>query len=315
VTDAALLLGMLGDGQLSANLRLDAALAERALLPLAVDLGMSVEQVAHGVLTVTTAAMAGAMREITIGQGEDPRGAALILFGGAGPLFGTLLAAELEVGQVVIPPHAGNFSAWGLLGQDFIQEGARTVIRRFTPAIVPEVNAQLDELFAEILSRHSKHDAEHYTRIAGFDLRYLGQEHTLTVQSPVQGELTAQDLPTIASLFAGDYERRFGTTLSEPLELVTIRATARKSLPRRAAERVVGGQTTGVVRAPTSRGYSFARSAWLDFAVYERVELRPDETIHGPAIIFEPTATTYVDAGNVFAVDGASCLLIQEEQS
>jgi N-methylhydantoinase A len=315
VTDAALMLGMLGDGQLSASLRLQPSLAEGVILPLAEDLGMSVEEVAQGVLTVTTAAMAGAMREITIGQGEDPRGAALILFGGAGPLFGTLLAAELEVGRVVIPPHAGNFSAWGLLGQDFIQEGARTVIRRFTPGIVPELNAQLDELFAELVARHGKGDGEEYDRIAGFDLRYLGQEHTLTVQLPVQGDLTPDDLPTIASLFAGDYERRFGTTLAEPLELVTIRATTRKGLPRRAAERVVGGQTTGVVRASTSRGYSFARSRWLDFAVHERAELPPDATIRGPAIIFEPTATIYIDADHVFSVDEASCLLIQEERS
>ena len=51
-------------------------------------------------------------------------------FGGAGPLFGTLLARELEIREIVVPPYAGNFSAWGLLGADLTQTAARTRIMR-----------------------------------------------------------------------------------------------------------------------------------------------------------------------------------------
>ena len=60
---------------------------------------MEVEDVAKGVLTIATANMANAIREITVEQGQDPRRCALMPFGGAGPLFGTLLAAELDIGQ------------------------------------------------------------------------------------------------------------------------------------------------------------------------------------------------------------------------
>ena len=104
VTDAALVLGMLGDGVLSNDLTLDADASRTALAPLASELDLELEEAARGVLRVTTSAMAEAIREITIGQGEDPRGAKLLMFGGAGPLFGTLLGQELDIPAIVVPP-------------------------------------------------------------------------------------------------------------------------------------------------------------------------------------------------------------------
>ena len=95
---------MLGDGVLSNDLTLDADASRTALAPLASELDLELEEAARGVLRVTTSAMAEAIREITIGQGEDPRGAKLLMFGGAGPLFGTLLGQELDIPAIVVPP-------------------------------------------------------------------------------------------------------------------------------------------------------------------------------------------------------------------
>ena len=97
VTDAALLLGMLGEGVLASGIRLDAGQAEAAMAPLAEQLGFEVQDVARGIMTIAAANMANAIREITVEQGRDPRRATLAPFGGAGPLFGTLLAHELEI--------------------------------------------------------------------------------------------------------------------------------------------------------------------------------------------------------------------------
>ena len=99
VTDAAAVLGMLAEGSLAGGVTLDIDAARRALAPLGEQLGMEVEDVAKGVLTIVTANMANAIREITVEQGQDPRRCALMPFGGAGPLFGTLLAAELDIAQ------------------------------------------------------------------------------------------------------------------------------------------------------------------------------------------------------------------------
>src|SRR3954452_9424918 len=93
VTDASLLLGHLGDGELAGEVRLDREAAERAVAPLAAALGFSAEEVARGILTIANANMAGAIREITVEQGTDPRSAVLMPFGGAGPLFLSLLAS------------------------------------------------------------------------------------------------------------------------------------------------------------------------------------------------------------------------------
>ena len=130
VTDAAFLLGMLGDGSLASGIQLDADAALSAIAPLAEQLGFEVDDVARGILTIATANMANAIREITVEQGVDPRRCTIAPFGGAGPLFGTLLARELDIKQIVVPPYAGSFSAWGLLGADLTQSMARTRITR-----------------------------------------------------------------------------------------------------------------------------------------------------------------------------------------
>jgi N-methylhydantoinase A len=105
VTDAAVALGMLGEGNLAGGIHLDVEAAHAALAPLAGTLRLEIPEVARGVLTIATANMADAIREITVEQGQDPRATTLVPFGGAGPLFGTLLARELEIHEIVVPPY------------------------------------------------------------------------------------------------------------------------------------------------------------------------------------------------------------------
>jgi N-methylhydantoinase A len=310
VTDAALLLGMLGDGVFASGLRLLPDLADTALRPLAEELGLGLEETACGVLTVVNSAMADAMREITIGQGEDPRRARLIAFGGAGPLFATLLAAELGVPEVIVPPHAGNFSAWGLLGQDVTRETARTMIRPFAPAIVPELNEQLDEMFAELHAR-GRDDGPASDRVVRLDLRYIGQDHTLTIAVRGGDGRVPEDLAAIAAAFGDDYERRFGTTLDLDLELVTIRATARTRLPRQTRERVVDVDGAAPSRPRSLVGYSFTTRERVEFALLERAQIERGGEAEGPVIVLEPTATTYVDAGWKATADELGCISLE----
>lgn len=309
VTDAALVLGMLGDGALSADMSLRADLAEQAIQPLASELDMSLDATAQGILAVATAAMADAIREITIGQGEDPRRAKLIIFGGAGPLFGTLLATELEIDEIIIPPYAGNFSAWGLLGQDVTQDTARTLIRAFDSDLLTELNSHLDEMLGELRQRYESSGP--LERLVSLDLRYTGQEHTLSIRRPLERDLNDHDIQAISDTFAVEYERRFGTTLSVGLELVTLRATAQLALPRRAKERVVADKSMMVHRGDRIRGFSLTHGEWTDFSVLDRSDIEATaRAVPGPVIVFESTATTYVDVGFEVAPGESNCLLI-----
>ena len=72
VTDAALVLGMLGEGVLASGLGLGREAARTAMAPLGEQLGFEVESVARGIMTIAAANMANAIREITVEQGRRP---------------------------------------------------------------------------------------------------------------------------------------------------------------------------------------------------------------------------------------------------
>lgn len=303
VTDAAFILGMLGEGKLASGMQLDRAAAYAAIEPLARQLRFSIEDTARGVLTIVNANMANAIREITVEQGQDPRQATLLPFGGAGPLFGTLLARELDIEHIVIPPYAGNFSAWGLLGADLMQSAARTRIMKLHAGVIPEGNGILSDLFSTLISRTNTSpddtpgDKDSQTREIALDMRYVGQEHTITVSLPSTstGNISASVIE-IQDAFTREYERTFGHTMDEEIEIVSFRATIRTPLPRRSEENSVRPDDLREQVAHELEAFSFTQARRLPFQIVDRARLLTGATVKGPAIILEETATTYLDA-------------------
>ncbi len=314
VTDAALLLGMLGEGRLASGIGLDVAAARAAFQPLSETLGVAVERIAEGVLQIVTANMANQIREITLEQGQDPRRCTLVPFGGAGPLFGTLLARELDVTRIVIPPYAGNFSAWGLLGADLTQMAARTKIMRLDDdGVVERTNAILDELFATLAGRTGDGGAaDAAQREVALDMRYVGQEHTITVAVDGADGRVHASADEIERLFRREYERTFAHVMDEQAEIVSVRATLRRPLPRRGGpgardEPGAAGGGLGAIGA-----YSFTLGDWVDFELFDRSSLPPGARILGPAIVLEETATTYLDAEFEARVHESGCLFVDD---
>ena len=234
--------------------------------------------------------MADAIRAITVEQGHDPRDAALVAFGGAGPLFGTLLADELDVDAIVVPPLAGNFSAWGLLGADLAQTASRTrIIRlerrrgaratRSPPSCSPSSRAA---------------PARGAQREVHLDMRYVGQEHTLTIAAPSADGRVATTLPAMSALFEREYAPHVrpldGRGARDRVDrAVGARAAPRAAVPadRRSSDPSRSRERRGVV-VRAGRGASFALVG---------ASPRPGDTLAGPAIVTETTATTYLDAG------------------
>src|SRR6266704_4163652 len=115
VTDACLLLGWLDVAHpLAADVRLDFVAAEAAVATLGRVGRRDAPGVAAGIVEVATAVMARALKRVSLARGVDPRGMALLPFGGAGPLFGCALADALGMSRVIVPPHPGVLSALGL---------------------------------------------------------------------------------------------------------------------------------------------------------------------------------------------------------
>jgi N-methylhydantoinase A len=233
-------------------------------------------------------------------------------FGGAGPLFGTLLARELDIRSIVVPPYAGNFSAWGLLGSDLTRTAARTRIMRITPESIQQADRVLEELFAELASRRDGVNGGSDRQEIALDMRYLGQEHTITVGVGCAQGRIADDATRIRALFEAEYLRTFGHNMEEELEVVSMRATVRTPLPRRTAD-VAPSPARGTPMAAT-RAYSFTRNDWLEFPIIRRAGIGA-AGLEGPVIVLEETATTYLDAGFRATSHPAGALLISDDDA
>jgi N-methylhydantoinase A len=300
-TDAAAVLGMLAFGELAGHLRLDVPAAEEAITALGGELGLARDEAAAGVIAVAAAAMAGAVRSVSLEQGEDPRDAALIAYGGAGPLLATIIAEELDITTIVVPEHAGNFSACGLLDQELTRTASATIIRPLDADGLAAARETLAELRGALDARSAANGG---TRVleAALDLRYRGQLYTLTIPWAEAG-----DSAELGQAFARQYEKSFGHTLDAPVEIVAVRATLREPLPPRGSRETapaVGGSQREI------DAYSFRRRERVPFAVRDRAAL-PAEPVAGPMILLEPTATTYVDDGCVVRRAPLGALIVE----
>ena len=308
VTDAAVTLGMLARPTLASGLELDVEGARRSLGPLSDELGIDVEQVAQGVMRIAGASMAGAMRAVSIEVGEDPREGALFAFGGAGPLFSSLLARELQIGTVVVPNYAGNFSAWGLLEQDMVRSAALTIVQPLATGIAKAQEA-LDGLFDQLDRRAESRVSGEIVKEAEFDLRFVGQEYSLALPVELVDGGLSEAPEEIAERFAAAYERSYGHSFEVPVTILSVRAVERTLLPRptsRSGETAAAAERSG----ETARAFSFAADDWLEFEVIERSSLAPGDRFEGPAIILEPTTTSYIDTGERGEVHASGALVV-----
>ena len=315
VTDAAFYLGMLGEGELASGVMLHMEKSEAALQPLADKLNYNLQQTACGIIKIVGASMANAIREITIEQGIDPRNLKLLAFGGAGPMMGTQLAHELDIDTIIIPPVAGNFSAWGLLASDLLQSAARTRQMELNDQTIEHVNGILQELYGELQQRtRTKSNGEGTLKEVGLDMRYGGQEHTITVApATIDGRIN-ESAEVIMDQFNKAYKQTYGLELDGRVEIVSIRASVRQPLSRR-KDFLLPKTGQGENRISSIRAYSFGADETVNFTTYDREVLITGQEYRGPAIIYEPTTTTYVDNGFVFQVISGDCLQLTRTEN
>ena len=217
VTDANLLIGHLAeDSPLAGGVRLDRAAAERAVAGLAEELGLGVEETAAGIVRVASAAMAQAVRVVTVERGIDPRDLALVPFGGAGPLHAAQIADELGMRRVLVPVASGVLSAFGLV----VAERRRDLVESVLLAGDDLTTDRIAEAVERLADRGRKElPGEDPELRATYELRYEGQAFEL----PVDGD-PRPDPADLRRAFDRAHEDRYGH--SEPaanLELVTIR--------------------------------------------------------------------------------------------
>ncbi len=272
VTDAHVVLGTLDPAQpLAGGVHLDAAAALTAVGRLAREIGMSVDQCARGILRVANAEMVRALRVMTVERGLDPRGFALLAFGGAGPLHAAAIAEELEIRRILVPEASGVLSALGLAAADRRATRQQSVFLHALPAADDDLDAVRAALLDE--TRATLGAPESAVELA-YDVRYSGQSHELTVR-----EAALQRAADIGAAFAAEHERRYGwREPATPIEIVTVRVTAIDPGPALDLAGPVGGR---------------------------------DRTVRGPDVLHLPETTVAVPAGWSGSADATGTLVLE----
>ncbi|MCY3720494.1 MAG: hydantoinase/oxoprolinase family protein [Anaerolineaceae bacterium] len=305
-TDAALQIGFLNpDNFLGGEIDIDPALAEAAIERLAQQLGMGLQDVAAGIVSILEAKMAGAVRVISVERGYHPRDFALCAFGGGGAFVAANISRELGVPLAIIPPGPGNFSALGMLMVDVVHDYARTHITGLVDMDPAQANQVYTELAAQgqaaLASDGFGADQQQYLPSA--EMRYRGQEHTVNI--PLPGvTLSTDDIPLITERFHAAHLQQYGhSMMQDPIEIVTLRLRAVGLLPRPDLARAEPGSGD---LAAASRGsrmvFDRSSSSEIEYQVYDRMKLGAGDSLSGPAIVEEPSSTTMVHTGDTLTV-------------
>lgn len=298
ISDANVVLGRLpADRPLSGGLELAPDKARTAMMRLARSEGSTAEELADGVLRIAVAKMAGAVREVSVHRGFDPRDFVLVGFGGAGPMHVFLVAEELGVNRVMIPGFPGHLSALGQILSDQRHDLVRSWDVRLDAAAPPDMLSRLDEMRAEshqlLAEEGFAPDAMswHFTA----DMRYVGQSFTLDV--PVELPLDGWD--GLLARFAARHTETYGyADTHSPVEVVALRCVALGSVekPPLRKEHAPGNRQLACVGA-------WFNGQHCDVPIIARGALVPGDVIEGPAIIEEPGGTSVVPPGWTITVD------------
>ena len=317
VTDANLLLGRLGaDRFLGGEIRLDLKAAERALSEhVAKPLGIDTVRAAEGILRIAATAMSYAVKAVSTERGLDAAAFTLIAYGGAGPLHASAIAREIGMQRVVVPRAPGHFCAFGMLFADLRYDMVRTWFARLSEVSFDEI----ERVYAELIALGRTSLAASGTaagRIAvarSADMRYVGQEHPVTVALPPE-VFKRRSREALKRRFDEEHLQRYGTNApEEPAEIVSLRATVTGAMKKPPLERIARGGRTPPASA--RRGKRSTYFAELGKAVltptYARDELRAGNRIDGPALVEEHASTTVVLPGDRLKVDGYGNLDIE----
>ena len=301
VTDAALAVGYLGEETaLGGELSLDLGLATEAIAGLAERMRLAPTAVADGIIELAVTKVGGAVREITVERGHDPKDFALLAYGGGGGLIAADVARGLRIPRLIVPPGPGAFSAFGMLLTDVVHDFGQTYMAELTtlaPYVLQDLFVALDARGREALASDGFNDADIELRRTA-ELRFAGQEHAVPVPMP-DGPIDADLISTLADDFAQLHEERYGHRMDDPVELVTVRVRAAGLVPRPKLPRI-GPSDTDPQRTGTRTVLRAATS--VEYAIFRREHFGAGDRIAGPAIVEEHTATTIIGPRDALTV-------------
>ncbi len=314
VTDAQLVLGRLRpDRFLDGRMPLEIGAARQALAALGGRRGRTVEAIAADVVRVANANMERAIRVISVERGHDPRDFALLAFGGAGPLHACDLAEALRIPRVIVPPHPGVLSAFGMVVADVTRDYVAAVLRNVDgdPHLSGAVSARFDALaktaYRELAA--AGHDTAGAATERSLDMRYAGQSYEVEV--PVE----QPDPAAWAVRFHAAHAARYGHGHPlRPVEIVNarlrVRIAGRQIATAEAASAPApADETRAAPPAATEAEVWFGRPCAV--AILQRSSLTAGATVPGPAVIVQMDTTTVLNPGWRLCIDAIGNLILE----
>ncbi|MDP7149995.1 MAG: hydantoinase B/oxoprolinase family protein [Paracoccaceae bacterium] len=259
------------------------------------------EDIAEGFLHIAVDNMANAIKKISVQRGHDVTQYTLQCFGGAGGQHACLVADALGMTKVLIHPYAGVLSAYGM-GLAEIR-ALREI--QFDAPITDTNKAQtaLSAIIAETEREVSDQGVSRLHTVLRAHLRYDGSHQPLEVPFGTVEEMQAA--------FEAAHEARFGFVSPERAILFEMLSAEAIGTTGEAPKALLpNGAATGFAPIPLWQGTGYA-----DAPLYDREVLKTSDTIHGPAIITEPTGTNVIEPGWSARVDTLGNLVLERTKA
>lgn len=310
VTDANVILGHLDPEALAIDGHALDREAARAAMSRAVcgPTGMTPEDAAHGAYRLVNAAMADAIREVSVRRGHDPRLLPLVVGGGAGPLHVAAIAADLEIPLVVVPRLGPTYCAFGGLVTDLRYEFSAALTGTLAPGATPAVEAcarDLEGTARETLAAEG-FAGERQSLAFTLALRYRGQFHDVGLDLPPE-ELADLDADRLAERFHAAHLRQNGHCDPRlPVELVSLGVVATGVLDKPRLD--VGVPERSGTPRPAGTRALYGGDGFSDVPVYDRVE--PGQRVEGPAVVQWPHTTILVPEASAATAEEAGNLCL-----
>lgn len=255
----------------------------------------AVEKAAAGFLEVAVAAMANAIRHVSVRQGIDPGNFVLVAFGGAAGQHACRVAAAAGMHRILVHPLGSVLSAWGIGIADRIavrREGLARPLDDSSLGAAREIAARLAQEARTALAA-APHEAPAVEIEVILELREGHSETALDV--------TGDDVDALRSGFREAHARRFGFAAGDALQIVAVRVEARLrgasraapgTAPRPSADRTSPGR-----HGPLPRTVRAWFDGWRDVPVVDALALARGERLQGPALLVEPHSTFVLEPG------------------
>ena len=298
-SDANLLLGYLNsDYFLGGQMKLNKEAAEKAIdEKIARPLGISVEEAAYGIFSISNLNMANGIKKVTVEKGYDPREFPLVVAGGAGPIHAAMIAHELGIKEIIIPRFSSVLCAVGMLSSKLSHDYLKSFHTNWNNIERKDLYEAVREEIADGRNMLSAEGVPVHEQIikVGLDLRYKGQHFEVTVEID-EALLLDGDKAQIEQLFHEEHRRLYGFDMeSHEIELINIRVSCQGKHTEFSIQEIppANGSTEKYLKNRRSV-YDPILKRFVETPIYDGEEMGAGCKIVGPAVIELVTTTIVV---------------------